>query len=69
MGFGFVEYKYARHAKDALKTLQGHELHDHALALKASTKTAQGSTERQVRFWAPLISSSSSSWCNVLSFS
>eukprot|EP00042_Codosiga_hollandica_P042978 m.402224 g.402224 ORF g.402224 m.402224 type:complete len:170 (-) comp56449_c0_seq5:77-586(-) len=47
MGFGFVEYKYARHAKDALKTLQGHELHDHALALKASTKTAQGSTERQ----------------------
>ncbi len=49
MGFGFVEFKFQKHAKEAIKTLQGHELHEHALTLKHSTKSsANASTEKQV---------------------
>ncbi len=49
MGFGFVEYRFQQHAKEALKTLQGKELDTHALQLKLSSKSsANEKGERKV---------------------
>ena len=49
MGFGFVEFKKAKYAKEALKKLQSHKLKDHVLELKLSSKSAAApSTEKQV---------------------
>jgi RNA recognition motif-containing protein len=49
MGFAFVEFKHNKHAKDAIKTLQNHSLHDHNILLKPSKKTMAQAEERQVR--------------------
>ena len=38
MGYGFVEFKKAAAAKEALKTLQKHKLDDHQLELKISLR-------------------------------
>ncbi|ORX74678.1 RNA-binding domain-containing protein [Linderina pennispora] len=48
MGFGFVEYKTAEAAQQALKSFQGAEVDDHALEIKMSdrvAKTSAGDTD------------------------
>jgi multiple RNA-binding domain-containing protein 1 len=42
MGYGFVKFKKAAHAKEALKTLQNHCLDGHNLELKFSNRTSNG---------------------------
>ncbi|CAG0884800.1 unnamed protein product [Darwinula stevensoni] len=39
MGYGFVQFKKRQHALEAMKTLQGRVLDDHALELKFSNRT------------------------------
>ncbi|KAJ1961108.1 Multiple RNA-binding domain-containing protein 1 [Dipsacomyces acuminosporus] len=45
MGFGFVEYKTADGAQQALKSYQGVEVDDHALEIKMSDRLAKSSAD------------------------
>jgi multiple RNA-binding domain-containing protein 1 len=47
MGFGFVEFKYERHALEAIRALQGRELDGHALALKRSRSKRPTASQRE----------------------
>lgn len=43
MGYGFVKFKKASHANDAIKKLQNHNLDGHNLELKFSNRTSSDS--------------------------
>lgn len=47
MGFGFVEFRHSRDAKECIKTLQGTRLDEHELQLKLSTKQSTANQEKQ----------------------
>lgn len=40
MGYGFVQFKKASHAREAIKTLQNHSLDGHNLELKLSNRAS-----------------------------
>jgi multiple RNA-binding domain-containing protein 1 len=49
MGYGFVQFKRAAHANEAIKSLQGHSLDGHNLELKFSNKTTKGNENQNNR--------------------
>ncbi|KAI7834137.1 hypothetical protein BX661DRAFT_176691 [Kickxella alabastrina] len=45
MGFGFVEYKSAKAARQAMEAFQGIEVDDHALEIKMSDRVSKGGSD------------------------
>ncbi|KAJ1890502.1 Multiple RNA-binding domain-containing protein 1, partial [Kickxella alabastrina] len=45
MGFGFVEYKSAKAARQAIEAFQGIEVDDHALEIKMSDRVSKGGSD------------------------